>query len=537
MKRKIIILLSVIFLIGACQSNEDFLAESPKGQLFPDNFLNNETELAMMNNSLYWMWIHAMDRPYQSMEIKYASSDDVLGTGNQRACYNEMEVNMDITSGGDADIQAGWERCYNCINQANAIINNYHNADGAVTEATLNAYAAQAHFMRAFTYFWLVRFYNNIPLITTAYQPDAKKEVTCAKAADIYSLIISDLQFAEEWLPVTWSDNTLKTGGAVTTGAAKSVLAKVYLQMAGFPVNGGTEYYAKARDKAKEIIDNASTYGYALREHFYEVWDPYWKAYQTNPDEAILWAAHSTVNDEYTVRAPNPSRPIEFGGWESMIAENGFFKRFPEGERKDFTFVTDFYVNGGQHYTYKDLTCKHPCYRKLWADDLSAGWDWENRNGQSSLWATRMEQTANWYSSRAIVMMRYPDILLTYAEAKARTDGPDNLAYQCLNDVRNRAYKGAGTTDASLSGLTTEAFIDSVVWERAYEFAGFEYSARWFDLQRLQLVEKATTEWRDETESKYALVKSYTKKDYFLPIPSKEVALNPNLANNNAEFE
>jgi len=70
MKRKIIILLSVIFLIGACQSNEDFLAESPKGQLFPDNFLNNETELAMMNNSLYWMWIHAMDRPYQSMEIK-----------------------------------------------------------------------------------------------------------------------------------------------------------------------------------------------------------------------------------------------------------------------------------------------------------------------------------------------------------------------------------------------------------------------------------------------------------------------------------
>ena len=133
--------------------------------------------------------------------------------------------------------------------------------------------------------------------------------------------------------------------------------------------------------------------------------------------------------------------------------------------------------------------------------------------------------------------MRYADILLTYAEAKARTDGPDALAYQCLNDVRNRAYKGLGTTEASVSNLTTDAFIDDVVWERAFEFAGFEYSARWFDLQRLQLVEKANTDWRDETESKYTLQKSYSKADYFLPIPSKEVINNPNLANNNADIK
>jgi starch-binding outer membrane protein, SusD/RagB family len=384
MKSKITILFCVIILLGACAPNKDFLAEDPKGQLFPDNFLNNANELSMMNNALYWQFIHAMDRPYQSMEIKLPSSDDILGTGNQRAYYNEMEDNMNISAGGDADIQAGWERCYNAINQANAIIANYHNADGKVVEADLNAYAAQAYFIRAFTYFWLVRFYNNIPLITTAFQPDTKKEITCSKALEVYNLIISDLQFAEEWLPVAWSDNTLRTGGAVTQGAAKSLLSKVYLQMAGFPVNGGTEYYVKARDKAKEVIDNASVYGYALREHFYQVWDPYWQ-YNTTPDEPILWAEHNIVNDEYSVRAPNPSRPIELGGWESMIAENGFFNRFPSGERKDFTFVTDFYVNGGQHYTYNDLKCKHPCYRKLWADNLSEGWAWENRNDPSSL--------------------------------------------------------------------------------------------------------------------------------------------------------
>jgi hypothetical protein len=326
----------------------------------------------------------------------------------------------------------------------------------------------------------------------------------------------------------------LKAGGAATQGAAKSTLAKVYLQMAGFPINGGTEYYAKARDKAKEVIDHADEYGYALRDHYWQVWDPYWTAYEVPKDEVILWLEFTS--DDYTVRSPNPCRPIEFGGWESMIAELGFFNRFPEGERKEFTFVTDFYHSSGTHYYYTDLQCKHPAYRKMWADDLTPGWEWENREDPESRWLTGMNTSANWYSARAGLLLRYPDILLTYAEAKARTDGPDALAYQCLNDVRNRAYKGVGTTEASVSGLSTEAFIDMTVWERAYEFAGFEHSSRWFDLQRLQLVEIANTEWREESEEKYRLLKPYSKKDYFLPIPAKEVTLNPNLQNNNPEF-
>jgi hypothetical protein len=533
MKIKLFIILSFVVWLASCESNEKFLAEDPKGKLFPDNFLNNATELELMTTSLYQYWDVAMQRPYESMEIKLASSDDILGTGNQRSQYLQFEINLDITSDGDADIQLGWERAYKAINQANAIINNYHNADGAVPEAELNAWAAQAHFIRAFTYFWMVRFFNNIPLVTGPFIPDAQREQTLAPSREVYDLIVSDLEFAEQWLPVVWT-GYMKKGGAATKGAAKSTLAKVYLQMAGFPINGGTEYYAKARDKAKEVIDRADEYGYALRDHFFQIWDPSWSAYEIPKDEAILWLAHTA--EDYTVRAPNPSRPIEFGGWESMIVETGFYNRFPAGERKEFTFVTDFYHSNGKYYHYTDLTSRHPSYRKLWADDGTSGWEWENRNDPDSKWLTAMDATDTWHSGRDIPLIRYPDILLTYAEAKARVEGPDALAYQCLNDVRNRAYKGVGTTEASVSGLSTEAFIDMVVWERAYEFAGFEFSARWFDLQRLQLVEKANTEWREETEEKYVLRRPYTKKDYFLPIPSKEVVLNPNLANNNPEF-
>lgn len=533
MKSKIVLVLSVIIFLVSCESNEEFLKQDLRGKLFPQNWFNNVAEFEMANNGLYRSWIWAMDYPYKSMEIKTASADDILGTGNQRIYYNEMEINLDISTGADNDIQNGWERAYETINDANFIINNFHNGYANVPEAEVNAWAGQAYFIRAFVYFWMVRWFNNIPLITDSYVPDAKKEITISPSRDVYDLIISDLEFAEQWLPVTWS-GYMKKGGAVTQGAAKSLLSKVYLQMAGFPVNGGNEYYTKASDKAKEVIDNAGKYGYALRDHFWEVWDPYWTAYEIPEDEIIVWQEHTV--DDRTARAPNPSRPVEFGGWEFMIAETGFFNRFPEGERKDFTFITDFYHSNGNYYHYTDLKCAHPAYRKLWADDQTPGWEWEKRNEPDSKWLTGMDLSATWFSTRPIILMRYPDVLLTYAEAKARTDGPDALAYQCLNDVRNRAYKGVGTTEASVSGLSTEEFIDLVVWERAWEFAGMEYSSRWFDLQRLELVEKATTEWREETEEKYVLKKPYSKKDYFLPIPRNEATLNPNLENNNPEF-
>lgn len=535
MKNIITVLIVAAICFASCESNEQFLKEDPRGQLFPDNFMNNPEELELMNVGLYRLFDEAMQRPYESFDIKLAASDDIIGTGNQRAQYLDFETNMEVTSRCDGDIQSGWERIYACINQANAIIGNYRNAEGTLPEAELNKWAAQAHFIRACSYFWTVRFFNNIPLILDAYVPDAKKEVTCSPVKEVYNVIIADLEFAEEWLPVKWSGVMMK-GGAFTKGAAKSLLAKVYLQMAGFPVNGGTEYYAKARDKSKEVIDNASEYGYGLYNHFWQLWEASWNAYEQPVEEAIMWLAHT--RSRYTVRSHNPSRPNEagFGGWESMVAELGFYNRFPEGERKEFTFVTDFYHSNGSHYHFTELRCAHPCYRKWWADDLTPGWEWENRNEPDSKWLSGMNASSTWYNGRDIIMLRYADILLTYAEAKARTDGPDELAYKCLNDVRNRAYKGLGTTEASVSGLSAPEFIDRVIWERAYEFAGFEFSARWFDLQRLELVEKATTEWRDEPEEKYRLARPYTKKDYFLPIPNKETLLNPNMKNNNPEF-
>jgi len=127
----------------------------------------------------------------------------------------------------------------------------------------------------------------------------------------------------------------------------------------------------------------------------------------------------------------------------------------------------------------------------------------------------------DWWGSRTVQVVRYAEVLLIYAEAKAMSGGPDALAYTCLNRVRTRA--GLENVPSGLSGV---AFRDKVVEERKWEFAGLEPCSRWFDMVRTETVESATAK-RDPADIK--LVNQPSKERYFSPIPQRDRSLNPNL--------
>jgi hypothetical protein len=162
---------------------------------------------------------------------------------------------------------------------------------------------------------------------------------------------------------------------------------------------------------------------------------------------------------------------------------------------------------------------QHPYYEKFRAGLITNG----KADGvdETSTYITDMQPSTN----KETVIIRYPQVLLDYAEATAMTgSGPTAQSYAAINQVRTRAGLPALT-----NGLSATAFRDSVVYERAYEFAG-EFGMRWFDIVRLQLLPKINAA-RDPSENPIPGGANITQK-YLAPIPFSEMTLNPSWKQN-----
>ena len=189
------------------------------------------------------------------------------------------------------------------------------------------------------------------------------------------------------------------------------------------------------------------------------------------------------------------SEPGEIGGWNILFAEVQFFKDFPEGVRKDYTFYTKT-PDGRSWETWEK---QHPSYLKLMM---------LHQNGYSSCSA-----------SIPAHLLRLSQTALTYAEATARSGSVTDEAYQWLNKIRTRA--GLST----YSGLSREDFIKAVVDERKWEFAG--ENVRWYDILRLELEDEVFA-GKDNNYDPGSLHPA-GDKDYTFPIPATETLVNPNL--------
>ncbi|MGY0036223.1 hypothetical protein [Pedobacter sp. NJ-S-72] len=125
--------------------------------------------------------------------------------------------------------------------------------------------------------------FGNIPLITEPV--DLKSEQLRPKQAapeDVYKLIVEDLKTAEE-AGLPWVDPT----GKASLGAVKSLLAKVYLTMAGYPLQKGAEYFGLAAKKAEEVIDSKQ---FRLFDSYSDLHNPAKK----NMDENIFMIQYKT---------------------------------------------------------------------------------------------------------------------------------------------------------------------------------------------------------------------------------------------------
>ncbi|CAN5919480.1 RagB/SusD family nutrient uptake outer membrane protein [soil metagenome] len=478
------------FLLAGSAGCSDFLEEDLTGQVVGTAALSSvaglDAALTGAYKGLGQTWGTGFLHP-TAIGATMGGDDVTTHPASNKQEFREFD--QFAVSAGNSRTGNLYNGCYKAIQGANNIINNHGTTVGP--QAQIDQIVGEAHFVRAFSYYWLVRLYNKIPLLTSSDFSMDLLTVGKVEPAAVYQLIESDLKKAEELLP-----DAKRNPGRPNKGSAKAFLADMYLTMAGWPLKDASKY-ALAAAKAKEVIDNRATYGFGLVPTFAGLWaNDVAKVGENAREEVFALYAFSGVGQATNANFGFPAMPGELSGWDDFFAEINFFNSFPAGIRKEVTFRTQFTKADGTTVSWQETQTRHPYYGKF----FQAG------------------DVKTWQSSLPYTMMRYAHVLAIYAEAKARSGGPDQQAYEAINAIRQRAGL------APLSGLSAADFAKAVVAERAWEFAAER--TRWFDLVRLEMVEEANA-------NKHAWdlkpIGTITKEDYVFPLPLTEVLANPNL--------
>lgn len=482
------------FLIVMCFSCQD-LDEQARGSLVSDSFFQSKADL---DAAVVAVYSELVDNawsgfPHTSRWAPLMGGDTIAPNPARTGWAQFEQFAVEAQNG---TLQTLWSQFYGVIYAANNVTENYESVEG--NEEAIMQSVAQARFLRAFAYFWLVRMFGDIPMPTTTLDQDIER----SPVEDVYAQIESDLTFAEQHLPETWQDQPARP----TVWAAKSLLAQVYLMMAGWPLNDNSKY-AQAAQKAEDVIDNSP---HNLLEDYGDLW-----LMANEMNDETIWSVYFCrlvdcgTNARTSVTATSTG-PSEEGGWNELYFEINFFNEFPEGPRKEATFHTVF--TDGTHW--QNSVIGNPFIAKYRDGSVPGSSNFESQ----------------YLTGRNLQYLRFAEILLIYAEATAMSSGPNAKAYEAINKVRRRAQGDPIDQPSSAdlqTGLSAEQFRDSVLVERKWEFAA-EYS-RWFDLVRTQRVAEANG---DKHPDDLKPIGDISTQDYIFPIPQREIQLNPNLSQN-----
>ncbi len=499
-------------------SCEDFLREEPASFISEDQYYKTREDAINAVNAVYFFLNSQPGQtPYNVLfntGMNMAGDDEDPGPGATNPDVRSLSVLAHAST--NLRVFEIWQQHYSAVKRANVALEKIPEID---FDETLKArLLGEVKALRALFYFNLVRLYGDVPLITE-YQKfinAADYAVPRTASAEVYAQIEKDLLEAAAVLPASYSSPDV---GRVTAGAAKALLAKVYLTKGSLPLNLPGNY-AEAVKIAEEVISPADggkgVYGYALQEDYSRVFLPAYK----NNSEYVL-SAQFKSNSMSQGNSENPrcimsGVPGLPGNYAHMVryykkGDDPYFsiyKLYAQGDkRRDVTFVRNFTSpSNGRKYGIAFTNPLVPgdsvvFWNKLWDPDVLS------TPGQSA---------AN------VHIIRYSDVLLIHAEAENELNGPTAKAYKSLNIVRKRA----GLPDLE-PGLSKDEFREAVYLDRRLELC-FEYS-RWFDLIR-----------QKDASGKGILVRNLheagktntTEKNYLYPIPQSELDNNPLLTQN-----
>lgn len=510
---------------------EDFLSEKPYGQLTSEGFFSSKEDLDASLNALYSVVASSM-ASNNYCGTNFLAGDDISThpASNKQPLREHDQYSV---TDNNSWLVSMWEQRYKVIKAANFIINNAGRTPD-VDEMTLTQAIAQAHYWRAFSYFYLVTTWGEVPVML---EEEINYGAPLMSVEELYKFILSDLEIAEKGCPVMYDAEPYARNGvniAVSQGAVKATIAYVYMCMAGWPLNKGTEYYKLAAAKAQEVIDGADngTYYYRLLDEYKQVYSMAWNS---NNPEILLGIYYNRDRTSQAIPLTDFLLDMKQGGWGDTNGEIKFWKEFPEGPRKDATYFPKIMLADGvlRDWWYDtDPPSREvvaPVFMKT-VEGSTRGEDFDytdptplSSSGEKTIQVIRLSQVYCWY-----------------AEAVGRSGEVTAKAVEVLNRVRNRADGKA--TNLYSTSMTPEELAEAGYNEHGWEMAGYYWAGlatRARDMFRMYRF-KDHFEFRKENPEievapgifrKEAVAVSGTWDDsrMYSPYPYEDAILNPNL--------
>ena len=532
-------------------SCDDFLTEDPKGLITPSNYMTNQEALDGSVTALYQKV--NLTQSWTNMMYPQWQGDDITANpgSNKQAC---AELDAFRAANNNKGLTAAWDNHYAVIKAANLIIATAKTAP--VSETEQNIALGQAYYWRAYAYFYLVRVFGPLPLVTS---PDITATDQAPESVEkVYELIVNDLTEAAGLLPTGYSTAPRAHDGInayTTKQAVQATLAAVYMAMAGYPLNKGTEYYKMAAEQAKAVIDKEGDYGFYLEADWREV---YSMGHNYNK-ASVVGIDYSPLNGCWWLDSQLTSccrfEGLGDGGWGDAWGEIKFWKNYPEGPRKNAVYAPKITFEDANGNIYKTVDwwerdadgnpvvdAEHPMFAIFTVNadengnELKQPYDYTKRNYRGM---------TNGHRHRVV---RYSEVLLWYAESAARSGGDLTLAKQCLKRVHERACNDAtsitipGQGTFAIDALNADQLAEAAYWEHGWEVAGYWCSmvTRRSDEMRMNRL-KENFEYRKANAPVEVAPGIFVKEkvsvtgewkgdeSIYLAYPNTEVEKNPNL--------
>ena len=437
---------------------------------------------------------------------------------------------------------------YGTIQRANWFLDNVDKVPAsAMDNDTKNRMKGEARFIRAYQYFILYQHYGDVPLAERALTTEEANEVKQTPKDQIVTYVLKELTEIAPHLPISYQDSDI---GRITRGAALALKARIELFESKFLDCIAT---------CEQLM--APPFNYGIYPNFEDLFRPQFVDAGDN-HETILDIQYVINNNSawvLTARAP-----CSQGGWSSIAPTQALVDDFETINGK--TIADDPAYDPAQPYKNRDPRLDQGIIRPglLYMGKYFNPYDGTDKKGSNNASPTGYnfkKYIANMgdylgtsygvnitNTGGSFIVIRYAEVLLTYAEAKIEANQIDASVYEAINKVRRRA--SVNMPEVTAAQYPDQGALRTLVRrERRVELCG--EGLRWFDIKRWKIspavmsagvwgspngtvnaADGTFTRVPDPTKDVLVSKRQFADKNYLLPIPYQQLTINRNLVQN-----